>query len=286
MRKVILALLLTVMCVSYKAQAGRGRNQLEESGPTESKVLAVHYPRPLAEAAKFLGLYLGVAVSYEDPAWSFSPDIERNEDSPNRSPGTKPDVVGPVWGRLEMQFPISSRTLRPTDPPQALLERLLAEHLHQKNAGSFRIAHVGDGFDIIPVGCSNRESKLAPCGSPLDTMISFPEEEREARATLALILEKVKDATGERISVSEMNTYVLQGGKVKLGAKNDAARDVIAGTLREIQYPDGSLPVKTAWGLYYDPQGRSFVLNLRTVTALTPQAGGGAVPEPVFVTRP
>jgi hypothetical protein len=265
----VLTLFVLTVFWTFARSLGQGGPQSTDLGPTQTKVLSVHYPRPLAEGAKFLEKYLSVAVSYEDPPWSFAPDIERNGDSPNRVPTMIDDTRGPVWGTLELQFTIRTETSRAIDTPRILLDKLLAEHVLRKNAGEFRIVESGDGFALIPVRCSDREGKLASCGSPLDSVISFPEEERDARATVRLILQTVKSATGHSIVLGDNLTvppsYVF-GGRVTLGAKNEAARDVLAKAFKQIRYSDpATLPVKTAWSMLYDPGDRVYVLNLREV---------------------
>jgi hypothetical protein len=194
---------------------------------------------------------LGVPIWYEEPAWAFSGDLvnaaqlEGNREA--AAQGWTTNIIATREGRLDVALP-SMQALRLSNPTD-IIERVLSNHLANNNAGEFKVIPFGqDEFSIVGVRAADRDGRIVRQLSPLDKRISFPEEDRLLTETRDLILRKVDTAliVGRQGSMPDLR-------RVRIGAKNEVARDVLA---RTMQIPGSP---KMSFDVNYSPQHGYYV---------------------------
>jgi hypothetical protein len=278
------------IAVAIQAQDGN-------AGPAivESVLVSVHSGRALWQAAEKIGIQFGIPISYEDGAWEYSGDLMKSGDMPAPARFSRPDFIFPAFGDLEFRFQVDSQTQSPIDPAEKVLEDLLMAYKLQKNPGEFRIIQIGDGYSIVPNRIADHSGSLVAHRSPLDLKISLPEEERTVATAINVVLDRIREQTGQNIVIGGDGLGILGGGvgpvlepgkpqpprfMVRVGATNETARDVIYRTLKEMHvsefYPKMEIP-RAFWSLIYDPQSKVYVLNIQAVqhAVARPSTGPG-----------
>ena len=108
--------------------------------------------------------------------------------------------------------------------------------------------------------------------SPFDVRISLADQERSGDETLAAILNAVTAVSGAKFSVF----FSVPMERVRLGADDEGARDVLSRMLRE------SYDWKAYWHLYYDPSKGDWGVNIQALYVET----GILTPEGKLEIRP
>jgi hypothetical protein len=275
---VALSLLCFCILIGTDMMAQRG------SQPQSSSeiVLTVNDPRPLAKAADFLELKFGIAISYEDVAWSYGGDIARLVDTPygreiaQQNPQFK--AVIPRGGSFDVKLLLDPVSRKPIPPVVNVLQNVLTEYTARGNPGEFKLVPLGQDFSIVPNLARDQTGRLVQQRSPLDVPISFPEAERDGLATLRTICEAVTAAFGKKISPGTLSVSFFSNTLVRIGANNETARDVLAKVLEALRWQDprnvGPLP-KLSWRLFYGPDTQYYSLNVKGVEREEPTPAGG-----------
>jgi hypothetical protein len=222
-------------------------------------VFDVTDPRPLQQAAELLERKLGVPISYEDPVWASSTDttpaskLPSNREMVAQHPNWKGNLV-PRGGTFTVVVPITPEARQAVNPA-ALIQGAISSYESAGNTGQFTVVQFGENeFSIVPTKAENVTGRLADQVSPLDVKISLPEEERSLPATVDLIAQ----AVGVR-PVRFDSSREPQGPRIRVGAVNETARDVLA---RALRIPGG---VKLSFRLNYMPDVRLYVIGLNPV---------------------
>jgi hypothetical protein len=217
----------------------------------------------LERAADLLERKLGVSISYEDPPWISNRDTMYAADAPAnlelavRNPQWR-GPLGPRGGTVIVILPTSQNAKEMTDPRDIIVGAILNHHV-RGNPGQFKLVQLGaDQFSIIGSAAEDKVGRLADHVSPLDLRISFPEEERTLPSTIDLI----SQATAVRyVRLGSAPDREPRGPRIRIGAQNEPARDVLA---RALRIPGGT---KLSFRLNYMPDAQLYVLGLNPVRA-------------------
>jgi hypothetical protein len=154
---------------------------------------SINNPRPLEQTATLLRRKLGVPVSYEDPAWSFSGDVVYSADLPanrhfvDQNPNWRGPRV-PRGGIFEATLP---RNASAADP-FVMINAVVASYPIRNNPGLFKVVKFGDNeYSIVGIGAANSDGRVVQQTAPFDRRVSFPEEERTLADTLDLICKPI-----------------------------------------------------------------------------------------------
>jgi len=231
-------------------------------------------PRPLEVVAHLLSLKLGVSIAYEEAAWVSDRDVIRAADYPanqsliSRNATSRGPLI-PRGGTVDVTIP-TSQNLNQTDNASNVIQAALNNHRGHKNPGDFKLVRFGDGeFSIVAERAENEAGVLVNQHSPLDAKISFPEAERTWRETIDIIYQSIRNASHAPITDLGHPMQDSDTTRLRLGARDDIARDVLAKALRR---PGRS---KFSWILRYDPQNKIYTIVLIGVQAEVPIQGGG-----------
>ncbi len=153
-------------------------------GDEQTIKLSVGNPRPVAAAVLLLEENCGCVITYEDPRYAHSSEMNDvtetvRKDLDKYKPGEAPRVIVPMGGPLAVDYEALPGTKVPINT-RATIEKLLSSHANAGGPGRFRLEQQGETFHVIPTAFKNSFGDMTPQESPLDTVISFPAQERSA----------------------------------------------------------------------------------------------------------
>jgi hypothetical protein len=261
-----------------RAESGRGRDSIpavtipEIDGVVRRQdgVFEVTDPRPLQRAAELLERKLGVPISYEDPVWASSKDtvlaskLPGNRELLARYPNWKGNLVR-RGGTVSVVVPTRSAATEVINPVY-VIQGVISSYEAQGNSGQFTVVRFGENeFSIVSMKAEDKAGRLVDQVSPLDLKISFPEEERSLPATVDLIAH----AIGVRpIRFDNSPESYSRAPRVRVGAQNETAREVLA---RAVRIPGGA---KFSFHLNYMPDVHVHVIGLNPVRVELPTPNG------------
>jgi len=194
--------------------------------------------RPLESAAIRLRKQHGLRVSYEDVRCAYAGDLEERAIT-NPSTGVTHRNLVPRKGRVDLSYAVSNETNKLVDPLGAL-EELCRVHEMNGNPGRFEVRTLGSMFCIVPTMVRNEEGDWQQARPVLDTVVSFPEEERTALETVSLLLNEVekivqKDFPEDVVGMARIPFNRFSQTKLSIGASNECARDVLVRILNQME---------------------------------------------------
>jgi hypothetical protein len=236
----------------------------------QNGVFDVTDPRPLQQAAELLERKLGVPISYEDPVWASSRDtvqasrLPDNREVVARQPNWKGNLV-PRGGTVTVVVPTTPEAKQAINPAY-LIQAVISSYEACGNSAQFTVVRFGENeFSIVPTKGEDKAGRLVDQVSPLDLKISFPEEERSLPATVDLI----SLAIGVRpIRFDSSPDAYSRAPRVRVGAENEPAREVLA---RALRIPGGT---KLSFHLNYMPDVQFYVIGLNPVRVEVATPGG------------
>lgn len=253
-------------------------NDIEGARVLAPDVFLIESGRPLEAAASLLERRLGIAISVEEPAWLAPSDSVRASDHPDAQDASRrfPQWAGPLVPRGGAFGPVSLPTISESrdlslQAIQERIEAVVAQYMAAGNPGRFRIEALDVGeFSIIPTSILNESGDDVVVTPILDTRISFPEADRTLRETLDIVYQTVTRASGQRVvNVDPFPTRFFTSTRIILGARNEAARDVLR---KALTVPGGPLysfrvrydPELQVFGIWHNPVYREVVIDTET----------------------
>jgi hypothetical protein len=181
-----------------------------------------------------------------------------------RHPNWKGNLV-PRGGTVTVVVPTTPDAKQAINPAY-VIQAVISSYEARGNAGQFTVVRFGENeFSIVPTKAEDKAGRLVDQVSPLDLKISFPEDERSLPATVDLISQAIRVRPIRFDSSPE--TY-SRAPRVRVGAENETARDVLA---RALRIPGGT---KFSFHLNYMPDVRFYVIGLNPVRVEVPTPGG------------
>jgi hypothetical protein len=141
--------------------------------------VAVAGVRPLRDEANRLERQFVRVVTYEEPVWRWSGDIE-----PTGLGGFLPK-------RLSFMRPADE-----ADDLGLILARTLAAYHQQTEGPRFAVLTSRYGLHIVPTQVRDEAGRWVEAVNPLDAKITVPQAERTAREHFVAVLKEVSSATG------------------------------------------------------------------------------------------
>jgi len=238
--------------------AGLAASALSAATLPTSLVIAVEDPRPLAAAAKELGVRFGVPVSYEDPPYSDPLDLVYSKEAEG--------VLIPAGTGLAVEYGYDPDSgTGPLLDPLAILQAFIQQHEAKDQPGRFRVEE-GDGmYFIIPEWVRQGKEGLVAVTPVLDAVVGLSlAQPASALDCIHEIVQGAGFASGAQIELGMMPFNLLAQTPVTLEAGALTAREHLAAV-------SAALPRPVTWRLLYSYDRQTYYLNL----ALVP---GGAAP--------
>jgi hypothetical protein len=207
--------------------------------------------RPILRAVEALRERYHVAITYEDPRYANSQDLQ-DISYIHRGPlasGVK--LIAPRGGTINFTYQEVSG--KPQENVLSLIRRLLTEYAAQGGPVFDvleRTTPSGQEWNVIAMKARGADGAFSNQPDILGAHIFVPKAKRSIADMLVEMLQQLKTETGYRVVLGTTERGV---GTAELGADNVSARDVL------LQLYGTSM----VWDLNYDPEGEGmYVLNL------------------------
>jgi hypothetical protein len=212
-----------------------------------------------------------LSITYEDPRYSNSADIEDVTAEVSRDPAESERsghrILIPEGKAIS--FVYAPKDFSSSQQAEAALARMLQEY-RMLGGQTFRVMRDGLRLHVVPVDVLDAGDNRTRQGSILDTVVSVPSGPRDGGELLQAICDEVKKQTGYEIGVGRAPSNYLAQYRTTEGIDSMSAQSAIERVLDK-----SSRPGSFVWDLYYDPGDKSYGLNFSYVGP----AGPAAVPR-------
>jgi len=242
-----------------------------------SGTLTANDPRPLMQAIEAISQEYGWTVDYEDPPYRSQFDLVDDTDPIWRANHpTAKGVVRVSGGLFQTNFPEPS-TISGNDVEEQVLQKLVADYNSSGNPGKFIVRKQAEGrYAVIGVSRRDDAGRDQSINAPLDTAISFPVQERDARATLHLIADSVTAKSGVKVylGMTGLSSDPLQEATLTIGGSNVPARTLLLQALDSLSSTSLHFRGIFVWEFLFDADMNAYYLNLRSATKTVTDANG------------
>lgn len=208
--------------------------------------IATNDPRPLDQVANALQQKFGWRINYEDPQYTSKLDLT---DAKSSSAGR----LEPGGGSFAVEVPSGPSDASPDE--QKTLQLIVDAYNQSNNPGRFDLRHPNaEQFDIVGMSAHDEKGKISKQDVLLDTPITIPAEDRTVADTVDVICQQISEKSHIPVTLG-VHPLGLDRQRANVGGKEMSGRAYIS-TATE---PSGR---KISWHLLYDPDSKSYVLNL------------------------
>ncbi|MBZ5572723.1 MAG: hypothetical protein LAO09_12705 [Acidobacteriia bacterium] len=274
MRSVIAGCVLMFVVV-----AAAGQTKPEET-------LSFTSPRPIRDAIVDFEKKYGWVITYEEPRFQFSGDMEDLAQSARlQGKSIAPDKQF----RVPKSRTVSVTYQRPTNPANPtsrlqVVQTILDAYAHGEG-DTFEIRETASRLHIVPGLVRNTSGQLQHQAPVFDAVISITDDSRDGLQFLEDFCEQLSSAVGIKVVTGTVPTNALARYQTKRGFASLSARDALEQFLDGM--PNGA---RYSWRLLYGdlpPSGLSYVLNINWVPDRTaPPVSASQTPNHPKIERP
>lgn len=222
------------LCVALGSLSGIGLGQSAVTITTSPRDTA----RPISALLDQIGKSAHLAVTYEDPRYSKRSDMDERP----------------------AKFTYSPEELRALEGAEVAISRMLRDY-GASGGLTFTLEREGFRLHVIPSETFDATGRRVRQDSILSAIINIPPASRDGGQLLEAICAEVQKQTGYSIGIGpNVPGNSLYRYRTKEGISNETASSALEHLL------DGfALPNSFVWDLYYDPEDKSYGLNVRYV---------------------
>jgi hypothetical protein len=248
---------------------------VEHNGNTGT--LTANFPRPLAQAVEAISQEYGWTVDYEDPPYHSQFDLVDDTDPTWRAnhPNAK-GVVRVSGGLFRSSFPEPSSG----NTEEQVLEKLVADYNSSGNPGKFAVREETDGrYAVIGVSRRDESGKDEPVNALLDTPITIPVQQRDAKTTLQLIVDTLAATSGVKVKLGTigLSSNPLQEAMLTIGGANVPARTLLLQALDDVSRTSPHFGGIFVWNFLFDADTNAYWLRPRSATKTETDINGRQV---------
>ena len=196
-------------------------------------------------------------------------------------------VVRVSGGLFHSNFPEPS-TVSGNGAEEQVLQKLVADYNSSGNPGKFAVREETDGrYAVIGVSRRDELGKDEAVNSLLDTPITIPPvQQRDARATLHLIVETLSATSGVNVKLGTigLSSDPLQEVTLTIGGANVPARTLLLQALEDVSNTSPHFGGIFVWNFLFDADTNAYWLRLRSATKTVTDADGRRVVQ--FIHHP
>lgn len=229
----------------------------QESSSIPNEITAA---RPLAELTTALQRETGKPVTYEDPVWEWSGELESigssNAAKWNRFPRRRHFVMQPI-----RETPDGGST--------EWLTNMVKQYNSQENGSRFKVISSRLGVHVVPDQTPDGSGQLGTSKNLLDTLITVPTEARTATEHFRVLCEAVSAASGieVRLGVGGPRPWLddffgAESRQFPWGTSGVVAREA---TIELMMTSASSLSWKLFCQASREPRDRFCVMNIRPI---------------------
>jgi hypothetical protein len=251
---------------------------IQHHGPVGT--LTANDPRPLMQAIEAISREYGWIVDFEDPLYQSHFDLVDSTDPkwrashPNEKGATR--VSG---GLFQSNFPEPS-SITSGDAEEQVLQKLVADYNSSGNPGKFVVRKEGEGRYVV-IGASRRDEngQDEAVNVLLDTPISLPMQQRDAKETLRLIVDTLSAKAGVKIYLGTigLSSNPLQDAELTIGGTNVPARTLLLQALKDVGTTSPHFGGIFVWNFLFDADTNAYWLRPRSATKTETDANGRQV---------
>lgn len=239
--------------------------------------LTANDPRPLSQAIEAISQEYGWTVDFEDPLYQSRFDLVDATDPtwranhPNEKGATR--VAG---GFFQSTFPEPS-SITSGDAKEQVLQKLVADYNSSGNPGKFIVRKEAEGrYAVIGASRKDEAGRDEAVNALLDTPISIPVQQRDATATLLLIVDTLSAASGVKVKLGTigLSSDPLQEANLTLGEANVPARTLLLQALEEVSSTSPHFRGIFVWNFLFDADTNAYWLRLRSAAKTVTDANG------------
>jgi hypothetical protein len=182
-------------------------------------------------------------------------------------------VVRVSGGLFQSSFPEPSSE----NTEERVLEKLVADYNSSGNPGKFAVREETDGrYAVIGVSRRDESGKDEAVNTLLDTPITIPVQQRDATATLQLIVDTLASTSGVKIKLGTigLSSDPLQEATLTIGGANVPARKLLLQALDDVSSTSPHFGGIFVWNFLSDADTNAFWLRLRAATKTVTDANG------------
>ena len=199
--------------------------------------------RPLAKVIRELENRHGWRVTYEDAPYEYRNDLDDVTDIARRGkvPPGAPRLLVPRNKLFRFEYDNSS-----SSRPQDVVTSLLKSYNSAGYGDTFRVIQQAGLYHVVPTRSLDAKGESRDRRSRLDVGVTVDDRERSAYDMLEAVLKQVSVSAGEPVGLGLAPLNLLRSTRVRSGAQNENARDVIVRTL-------AATTNSMSWQLFCDP---------------------------------
>jgi hypothetical protein len=249
--------------------------------------LTANDPRPLMQAVEAISQEYGWIVDFEDPLYQSHFDLVDATDPkwrashPNEKGATR--VSG---GLFQSSFPEPS-SISSGDAEEQVLQKLVADYNSSGNPGKFVVRKEAEGrYAVIGASRKDENGRDEAVTALLDTAISIPVQQRDATATLQLIVDSLAANSGVKVNLGTigLSSDPLEEAQLGIGGANVRARTLRLQALESISSTSPHFRGIFVWNFLFDADTNAYWLRLRAATKTETDANGRQVVQ--FIHNP
>ena len=225
-----------------------------------SETFSVDSSRPVATALLELTNRHPGILTYEDPPYAYSGDIQDAtlQVRGRQAQGAEGRVLVPQGGRIFGQYDVYVGTGRIVDG-RRVVERIVQFNNRNDLGGHFRLIGGPEALHVVPLEARDANGEWNALGSILDVNISISTGVMEGGALLHEILKETAAVSGTNIFGASYerfnNAFARFEGEIDV--KDTPARDVLKSLLQEISE-------RFTWHLNFDPGGQYYIFAVHS----------------------
>jgi hypothetical protein len=239
--------------------------------------LTANDPRPLMQAIEAISREYGWIVDFEDPLYQSHFDLVDSTDPkwrashPNEKGATR--VSG---GLFQSNFP-EPTSITSGEAEEQVLQKLVADYNSSGNPGKFVVRKEGEGrYAVIGASRKDENGQDEAVSALLDTPISLPMQQRDAKETLHLIVDTLSAKAGVKIYLGTigLSSNPLQDAELTIGGTNIPARTLLLQALKDIGTTSPHFAGVFVWNFLFDADTNAYWLRPRSATKIETDANG------------
>jgi hypothetical protein len=190
------------------------------------KRVSVYDTRPLAEAYTELVEETRSLVTFEDAYYEYKGDLVdyRHEVHPSNPARNSPQTWFAPRRTLVFDYSMADAA-----NPDVLFTNLVSNYHLNFFDFEYRLVREGKWLHILPKAGKNARGESVQRVSRLDLRVTFPDAERTADATIALLVDTINKTASPTTNILDGGgaTNLFHRTKVRTGAQNEIARHVL-----------------------------------------------------------
>jgi hypothetical protein len=212
--------------------------------------------RPLEQALAALRLKFGWTINYEDPQYR---SVKDTMDDP-RSKGTL--ILAGTQFSTEIPAP---QPPAEAPPKEKSLQLVVDSYNRSANPGRFEVLKGETEVSIVGIAARDDKDDVSLQKPFLDSPVTLPIKERTIVDTVELVCKQLSDDTHTPVALGVTPRALVDHTNAKIGGDKVPARQILAQALAASGHP-------LYWQLLFDPNSKSYLLNIHSVHTPKPPA--------------